>query len=144
MQVVEKPFTRRRGAGLVWGAFAAALFGGLLLGGVAGGMLGDSTIEGAIGAFTVPAGSIGLLVQLARRAGVGFLPCAALFLTTWAGTAGIFYGARAAKDLRYMAQIRAWFGTLEARLGVVLVLVGLALAIALSLRRPGPAATEGG
>jgi hypothetical protein len=151
IRVIEKPYTRRSIVGLVWGGSLLAFMGGLFLGAVLAGLLGDGLTEGpleenvfeaGIAAFTLPAGAIGLLLTLGRRAGLGILSRAALFLLPWLAGVAILYGARDAEDLRYMAQIRAWFGSPEATMGVGLLAAGVILAIVLSFRRP--AAGEGG
>jgi hypothetical protein len=143
-QIIEKPFTRGRVAGLVWGAFGTALGGGFFLGAVLGGWTEDNVLEAAIASFTLPVASAGLLIQMGRRTTVGVPVRLVLFLAGWVGGFLVGFGARAGADLRYMAQLRAWFGTTEAKAGIALVLTALILTVMLSLRRPAEAAGKEG
>ncbi len=77
----------------------------------------------SIGLLRLPVGPIGLPTRIA------------VFVSGWVGAFLIGFGAREGADLRYMAQIRAWLSTLEAKAGIALVLLGLILAVTLSWHR---------
>jgi hypothetical protein len=51
------------------------------------------------------------------------------FVGAAAGAFLVVFGGRAVDDLRGAAQLRAWFGTAETRVGVVLVLAALVLTL---------------
>lgn len=135
-EIVEKPPTRSRIAGLAWAGLGCGVGGGFFLGAVFGAWLGGRVIAGIVGGVLMPLAAGGFLIQMGERTAVGALPRLALWLTSVGSGLLIGWAARAGADLRYSAQIEAWFGETTAKVGLVLLAVALILAMALSFRRP--------
>jgi len=130
LQVEWKPPTRRRPGAMAWVVVGFTVFAGFLVG---SGLTGAETTIHPTASILLMGGLLTIvsLVVTARagdRHGWAEVLPATVWLTAWVGGLLIGVGGRAGEELRGSAQLRAWFGTGEARAGVVLVGVGLTLA----------------
>ncbi|HMQ24361.1 MAG TPA: hypothetical protein PKA98_00105 [Acidimicrobiales bacterium] len=146
LQVEWKPSTRRRPGALAWAAVGFSVFAGFLVGpGVTGAETAihpTATIVVMGGFLTIA--SLAVTAQAnGRRGWAGFL-AATVWLTGWVGGLLIGVGGRAGEDLRGAAQLRAWFGTREARVGATLLGLCLALATLWWSRSRPPHEHQGG
>lgn len=146
LHVEWKPSTRRRPGAMAWVVLGFTVFAGFFVG---SGLTGaETTIHPT--ASIVLMGGLFTIASLAVTAQVGgdhgwsqILP-AVLWLVAWVGGLLIGVGGRAGEELRGSAQIRAWFGTGEARVGVILVGLGLTLAALWWSRSRPPHVHHGG
>jgi hypothetical protein len=134
--VVEKQAAidaEQRTAPIAWAVYAAGLASGFF----AAMLVVDwarGSVMVAMSAAWAPASAAlsgvaagAALVQMLRARGTNPIAPALAFLCGWAGAFLIVFGGRDVDDLRGSAQLRAWFGTGEARLGMGLLLTGVAL-----------------
>lgn len=135
LQVEWKPATRCRPRALAWGVLGFTLFAGFLAGSALTGAETTLYTTGALGVMAVllTIGSLAATTQVRDRYGCSWLVPAAQWLCAWVGGLLIGVGGRAGEDLRGAEQLRAWFGTGEARAGAGLVGVSVALTLTLTL-----------
>jgi hypothetical protein len=132
-RISVKPPTRQPYRALSWGTLGLALFVGYGLGALFGGWASaeGETVRVVILCLVGVPVVVGMVGMLAMRMG-SVLPAVALGVTSVGGGLLIGLGAAAGADLRGQAQLDAWFGTTEAKVGLIMTVLALGLTAAVS------------